>query len=113
MAAAVQCPNLELNLTMCPCTELSCSRRGICCDCMRFHMQSVEWPRTACMRGTKRPPETLSLPLAVPENCPNYKINLEACPCTYEECERRGKCCACVRNHWKADASSATACMRD
>jgi hypothetical protein len=105
------CMNYELNLSMCPCTA-DCERRGICCDCMDFHMHSTEWPRTACMRGTPRPVDTLALPLAVPEGCRNRERNDAMCPCTKATCERRAYCCACVRNHWKADASGATACMR-
>jgi hypothetical protein len=26
--------------------------------------------------------------------------NKTRCPCTYESCERRGKCCECVTYHW-------------
>lgn len=25
--------------------------------------------------------------------------NLDGCPCTYPECERKGLCCECVRYH--------------
>lgn len=25
--------------------------------------------------------------------------NLKDCPCTYEGCPRKGKCCECVRHH--------------
>ncbi len=106
------CPNQKLNLEMCPCTA-DCERRGICCECMNYHMQSTQWPKTACMRGTPRPASTLELPLAIPVDCPNHERNKQTCACTYEECERRAFCCVCVRNHWKADGSSATACMRD
>jgi hypothetical protein len=111
-ASAVTCTNYELNLKMCPCTS-DCERRGICCECMNYHMHSTQWPRSACMRGTPRPASTLDLPLAIPADCANRARNLEMCRCTYDTCERNGYCCACVRNHWKEDASSATACMRD
>jgi hypothetical protein len=30
--------------------------------------------------------------------CPNMKINLENCPCTYP-CEIKGICCECLLNH--------------
>lgn len=30
--------------------------------------------------------------------CPNLKVNLASCPCTYS-CGLKGKCCECVRNH--------------
>ena len=113
MAAAVQCPSFELNQQLCPCAELSCARHGVCCECMRYHMSSTQWPKTACMRGNARPQATMSLPMAVPEKCPNRETNVAACRCTYTECERHAFCCVCVRNHWKPDASSTTACMRD
>jgi hypothetical protein len=31
--------------------------------------------------------------------CANQKKNLAVCTCTYETCERRGLCCACVAYH--------------
>jgi hypothetical protein len=32
-------------------------------------------------------------------NCENISDNLKSCNCTYEPCERKGKCCECVRYH--------------
>lgn len=32
-------------------------------------------------------------------NCPEYEKNLESCPCTSVECERRGYCCQCIKAH--------------
>ncbi len=32
-------------------------------------------------------------------NCPNRKINLENCNCTYPGCEKKGMCCECIRFH--------------
>jgi len=29
----------------------------------------------------------------------NVEENLEDCGCTYASCQRRGKCCQCVRHH--------------
>ena len=29
----------------------------------------------------------------------NVNENLEDCGCTYDSCQRRGKCCLCVRHH--------------
>lgn len=29
----------------------------------------------------------------------NIKANLEKCPCTYEPCSRKGKCCECIMYH--------------
>lgn len=28
--------------------------------------------------------------------------NLQNCNCTYEPCERKGKCCECIRYHLKS-----------
>jgi hypothetical protein len=33
------------------------------------------------------------------ELCPNLEINLKDCGCTYASCERKGKCCECIRYH--------------
>ncbi len=45
-----------------------------------------------------------------PEDCVNYELNLQMCPCTSENCERRGICCECLQAHYAKN--SATACMR-
>ncbi len=31
--------------------------------------------------------------------CPSQNANLNFCTCTYEPCERKGKCCACLQYH--------------
>lgn len=31
----------------------------------------------------------------------NVEGNLEHCTCTYEPCSRKGKCCECIRYHWR------------
>ena len=111
MTTPAMCPNYEINLQMCPCTELNCPRRGICCECIAYHRKSTQWPLTACMR-TDRPESTVSLPKATEEKCDNFDRNLADCPCTAEECERQGTCCDCIRNHWKPDGTGQTACFR-
>lgn len=30
------------------------------------------------------------------------KKNKSRCNCTYEPCERKGKCCDCIEYHWRA-----------
>ncbi|MGC9049004.1 MAG: DUF6485 family protein [Patescibacteria group bacterium] len=40
------------NLRFCPCTWPDCPRRGICCQCLRHHLEKDELP--ACCF----PPET-------------------------------------------------------
>ena len=43
-------------------------------------------------------------------DCVNYEINIRMCPCTNEDCDNRGICCECLRNHHAKDA--LTACMK-
>ena len=45
-----------------------------------------------------------------PDQCVNYAINLQMCPCTAEDCERRGICCECLQAHHSRD--SRTSCMK-
>lgn len=46
----------------------------------------------------------------LPEQCVNYAINLQMCPCTSENCANRGICCECIQAH--AAKGSKSACMR-
>jgi len=34
----------ERNLKDCPCTWEPCSRKGICCECIRYHLSHNEMP---------------------------------------------------------------------
>jgi hypothetical protein len=34
----------EKNVSRCSCTYLSCSRRGVCCECVAYHRQNGEVP---------------------------------------------------------------------
>lgn len=43
------------------------------------------------------------------EQCVNYAINLQMCPCTVEDCERRGICCECLRAN--CEEGTEAACM--
>ncbi len=33
----------------------------------------------------------------------NLKVNKQSCPCTYEPCSRKGKCCECISFHRASD----------
>lgn len=110
--ATIVCPNKEINEKMCPCTEMGCPRHGICCECLAYHAKSAQWPLSACMRGAKRPAETLALPKEHAEKCAQYAKNLERCACKNDKCPRRATCCDCVRNHWGNEKSPLVACMR-
>ena len=41
---AEQCANYALNIEMCPCTAESCARRGVCCECIQYHLKARELP---------------------------------------------------------------------
>jgi hypothetical protein len=34
----------EFNLKSCPCTYPSCKRKGICCECLKHHLDNRELP---------------------------------------------------------------------
>jgi len=39
------------NLESCPCTYPDCSRKGICCECIKYHIKKKQLP--ACCFPTK------------------------------------------------------------
>ncbi|MFP4057755.1 MAG: hypothetical protein ACLF0G_12895 [Candidatus Brocadiia bacterium] len=110
MAQAVECPNREVNLQMCPCPSEDCERKGVCCLCIEHHL--ARDGKSYCMRDVERPPHTRFLEGVRGEPCDRQAANLEACACDYEPCGERGTCCDCVRNHWGNAVYPAPACMR-
>lgn len=36
---------------------------------------------------------------AMKDRCPNLKVNLEHCSCSYSGCDKQGLCCQCVAYH--------------
>jgi len=34
----------KINETKCPCTYNPCPRKGICCECLRYHLANNELP---------------------------------------------------------------------
>ena len=44
-----------------------------------------------------------------PDQCVNYEINLQMCPCSSDTCDFRGICCECIRDSIANNAK--TACM--
>jgi hypothetical protein len=36
--------NVEKNTEFCTCTYRSCTRKGKCCECVRYHLKSGEIP---------------------------------------------------------------------
>ena len=47
---------------------------------------------------------------ATPQDCVNYEINIQMCPCASETCAHRGICCECIKASIAAGA--ATECMK-
>ena len=47
----MECVNREKNLEHCTCTYPGCSRKGMCCECIRYHRENGEIP------GCLFPPE--------------------------------------------------------
>jgi len=42
------------NLQKCNCTYEPCSRKGICCDCVKYHLRSRELPACFFPRDVER-----------------------------------------------------------
>ena len=41
--------NKTKNLRECNCTYQPCSRKGVCCECVRYHKSNNELP--SCLKG--------------------------------------------------------------
>jgi hypothetical protein len=39
-----QCPNVKKNSVDCTCTYRSCSKHGVCCECVAYHRANGEVP---------------------------------------------------------------------
>jgi hypothetical protein len=46
----MECKKVE-NLKKCPCTYPGCTRKGICCDCLKHHLSKNQLP--ACCFSEK------------------------------------------------------------
>jgi hypothetical protein len=40
----MKCVNKDKNLDFCTCTYPSCPRKGICCECLRYHLSKEQLP---------------------------------------------------------------------
>jgi len=40
----MDCPNRKKNLENCNCTYPGCPKKGICCECLRYHREKGELP---------------------------------------------------------------------
>jgi hypothetical protein len=43
----MDCPNIDRNKSSCTCTYEPCSRKGSCCECLRYHLNMRELPACA------------------------------------------------------------------
>lgn len=41
---ATDCTRYDANLSRCNCTYEPCSRKGVCCECIRYHWRNGELP---------------------------------------------------------------------
>jgi hypothetical protein len=46
--AMAECQNKEKNEAKCNCAYTSCERHGVCCECVRYHIENGGTP--ACLR---------------------------------------------------------------
>ncbi|MFH0910283.1 MAG: hypothetical protein V1918_02055 [Planctomycetota bacterium] len=42
------CPNQEENKKRCPCDYEPCARKGVCCECVAYHLR--QGGRPACVK---------------------------------------------------------------
>lgn len=50
----MDCPNVDENLTVCNCSYEPCSRKGRCCECVRYHVTKKELPACAFSEAAER-----------------------------------------------------------
>jgi len=43
----MECQNFEANLARCNCTYEPCSKKGLCCECIKYHLSLGELPACA------------------------------------------------------------------
>ena len=49
----MECKNEQI-LALCNCTYEPCSRKGICCDCISYHLRSRELPACCFSQDAER-----------------------------------------------------------
>jgi hypothetical protein len=40
----MKCVNKDKNLDFCICTYPSCPRKGVCCECLKYHLSKEQLP---------------------------------------------------------------------
>ncbi|MCJ7652915.1 MAG: DUF6485 family protein [Actinobacteria bacterium] len=43
----MDCPDFEQNISICSCTYEPCSRKGRCCECIKYHVTMSQLPACA------------------------------------------------------------------
>ncbi len=43
----MSCPNSDANMSHCNCSYPGCSRKGNCCECLRYHLSMNQLPACA------------------------------------------------------------------
>ena len=51
---ATKCDNTDANMKGCNCTYEPCVRKGICCDCLRYHLRSRQLPACCFPQDVER-----------------------------------------------------------
>jgi len=46
--------NKDMNLNRCTCTYEPCPRKGVCCDCIQYHVRNRELPGCCFPREAER-----------------------------------------------------------
>lgn len=47
------CPNRANNKDFCTCSHTDCSRHGVCCQCVQFHLNQRQLPQCYVKAGVK------------------------------------------------------------
>ncbi|MDP6524229.1 MAG: DUF6485 family protein [Kiritimatiellia bacterium] len=42
-----KCPHTKVDMSHCNCTYEPCSRKGVCCECLKYHLSMKQLP--ACV----------------------------------------------------------------
>jgi len=51
---SVNCANQKKNNDRCTCTYSGCSRHGICCDCLHYHLAMQQLPACCFSKEAER-----------------------------------------------------------
>ncbi len=49
-----KCNNTEENKAHCPCTYEPCGKKGICCECLKYHLSMDQVPACLFSKGAEK-----------------------------------------------------------